>query len=170
MNQYTDLKNGIIRDNKTHLEWQATPFDPAPWQDQMDAAERLDLGGHKDWRLPTVEELITLVDYSRVAPASGFPGMSSDWFWSSSCAAYTSYAWYVYFGGGYVSLSDKTSNGHARCVRGQLVGDSDLRAEVERLRKLLDEERRDRADKAETEAVDCGSKDSAPMGGDGERS
>ena len=118
MERFIDLKNGIIRDTKTGLEWQAEPLPPSPWQDQMDAAARLDLGGHTDWRLPTVEELHTLIDYSRCDPASEFPGTQPCYFWSSSSrAASASNAWFVSFYSGYVNNVDKTIYSYARCVR-----------------------------------------------------
>jgi len=119
MDRFVDLKNGIIRDTKTGLEWQAEPLQPAPWQEQMDAAARLDLGDHTDWRLPTVEELVALIDYSKSNPASEFPRMPSDWFWSSSArAASASYAWGVAFSYGGVYDDGKTLGNYARCVRG----------------------------------------------------
>src|SRR5512139_1692809 len=58
---YTDLGNGIVRDNVTGLEWQQGN---APgnytWQHAMDYCDNLNLGGYYDWRLPTVKELCSL--------------------------------------------------------------------------------------------------------------
>ena len=122
MERYVDLGNGIIRDTKTGLEWQAGSMRLATWQEQMDAVSNLDLGGYTDWRLPTIGELITLIDYSRVDPASTFPGMLPSWYWSSSsCAAYASSAWLVYFDGGYVNSFGKAYSNHARYVRGPVA-------------------------------------------------
>ena len=123
MTRFEDLGNGIIRDTRTGLEWQAEPFGPATWPKQMDAASKLNLGGHTDWRLPTIEELVTLIDFSRCNPASKFPGQRPEWFWSSSSrVAYTSYAWRVDFNVGYVDNDGKAYGGHARCVRAALAG------------------------------------------------
>jgi len=117
MNRFVDLKNGIIRDTKTGLEWQAEPLRFAPWQEQMEAAARLNLGGHTDWRLPTIEELVMLIDYSKCNPASEFPRMWPCYCWASSRAASASGAWYVDFYNGRVSDDDKDGYHYTRCVR-----------------------------------------------------
>jgi len=66
---YTDLGNGIVRDNVTELEWQQTT---APgtytWEQALDYVAGMNSGsgtyGFTDWRLPTIKELSTLVDSS----------------------------------------------------------------------------------------------------------
>ena len=54
--------------------------------------------------MPTVEELIGLVDYSRYDPAidiEAFPNTLSSSLWSSTQVAFnSSFAWLVYFGFG----------------------------------------------------------------------
>ena len=86
---YTDLGNGIVRDNVTELEWvqdgnvmadRDPDFDNdgtagdgrVTWQHALDYVALLNVGeylGHDDWRLPTIEELSTLVDAGRSMPA-----------------------------------------------------------------------------------------------------
>ena len=86
---YTDLGNGIVRDNVTGLEWlQASNLiaskDPdfdndgtagdgmVTWQHALDYIELLNSEnylGCGDWRLPTSAELSTLVDFGRVDPS-----------------------------------------------------------------------------------------------------
>jgi len=39
--------------------------DTYTWQDALAASENLNLAGHSDWRLPDINELRSLVDYSR---------------------------------------------------------------------------------------------------------
>ena len=66
---YTDLGNGIVRDNVTGLEWQqATAPGTYTWQQAIDYVASMNSGsgtyGFTDWRLPTIKELSTLVDSS----------------------------------------------------------------------------------------------------------
>jgi hypothetical protein len=76
--------------------------------------------GRTTWRLPTIEELETLINYNAQSPASfatGFPTTVTGGYWSSS--AYirnTNYAWYMSSTAGYVGSVVKTSIEYARCV------------------------------------------------------
>jgi formylglycine-generating enzyme required for sulfatase activity len=116
--RFKDLKNGIILDHKTGLQWQAKAQKQMPWQEARNYAKSLRLGKYADWRLPTIEELETLLNREKYDPASDFPNMSNYHFWSSSSYAYNlSYAWVVDFYLGYVSNNDKTYGSYARCVR-----------------------------------------------------
>ncbi len=68
--------------------------------------------GHSDWRLPTIDELKTLI---RTADAPG-----KGWYWSSSPYVGYSYgAWDVSFvnGNGYVDLNYRYYIHHVRLVR-----------------------------------------------------
>ena len=80
---------------------------------------------HQDWRLPTAQELKTLVDYS-VAYNSGsatidllyFPNINPAPFWTaSSMAANPANAAYVYFNGGYTVYNNKSITSGVLLVR-----------------------------------------------------
>ena len=139
---YVDHANGTVTHTPTGLMWQRCAFgqtlSPAgrctgtagtyTW----DQAQQLSssLAGHTDWRLPTEDELISLVDYNAAASSTilnaqvfpdtplGSNGYSSD-FWSASAdAGYLDYAWLVNFGGGFPRDRDPKSNAlQVRLVR-----------------------------------------------------
>lgn len=88
------------------------------WDKAMAYARTLRIDGYDAWRLPIVEGLTTLINYGKNDPASSFPGMPSDCFWSSSsCSGSSYFVWRVYFGLGSVGLNAKSDSGYARCVR-----------------------------------------------------
>ena len=98
------------------LEWQAdVPDRSFTWQEAKDYAASLGDG----WRLPTIQELLTLVDYEKAMPAcSAFPDCPSEWFWSSSALSGNSaYAWNVYFGYGNTRTIGVGGYNRVRCVR-----------------------------------------------------
>ena len=108
----------IVTDTETGLVWQKTYVSGKTWQKALSYCESLTYAGYSDWRLPNKNELASLVNYEKYNPASDFPDMPSNYFWSSSTYLYsTSDAWYVYFGYGYVDSYSKTSGSDVRCVR-----------------------------------------------------
>lgn len=135
-------ENGIVIDKVTGLQWQDDYSDNAgaitlkPWSTQTnyDAAnyddtigdtavtycENLTLGDYNDWRLPTQEELESIIDYSKYSPSmnSVFENTISDSYWSStSSAKLSSQAWGVYFNNGWNFYAFKNANAYVRCVR-----------------------------------------------------
>jgi len=105
-------------DTKTGLMWQAESQDKMTWHDAMEYAEDLSEGGYDDWRLPTIEELTTLIDYTQTLPATNIPNIRSSTYWSSTTyASSTSSAWYVYFRSGSVGYGSKSYSYYVRCVR-----------------------------------------------------
>lgn len=65
-NNLVDNGDGTISDLATGLTWQqADSVYGMNWEDALAYAEGLELGGYKDWRLPNVKELQSIVDYTR---------------------------------------------------------------------------------------------------------
>ncbi|MEX8501202.1 DUF1566 domain-containing protein [Leptothrix ochracea] len=86
------------------------------------AVNAVGLCGALDWRLPTAEELQSIVDYAGVNPAidtTFFPNTpASNYFWSSSpVVGGPSYAWLVDFNGGYVGNVIRGGTVAVRLVR-----------------------------------------------------
>jgi len=133
--QYT-VATGTVLDNKTKLIWQQTlSSTPYAWTDAKQYCATGLLGGV--WRLPTVKELLTIVDYSvdaaqatpaPVIDAVAFPATPRQFFWSASQAADGSAkVWAVNFGfGGAGPLPTSSAAGQpapqnlVRCVMSSL--------------------------------------------------
>ncbi len=88
------------------------------WEAALNYCQTLEYGGHSDWRLPSINELASILDYSQKEPASQFPDLTSTYFWSSTSSSYIPNAWTVIFSSGkIISTTDKTNNARVICVR-----------------------------------------------------
>jgi len=113
----------VVYDNNTGLTWQqTTPTSKYTWENADSYCNDLTYAGYSDWRLPTPQELLTIIDNSRSNPAidtTYFPETQSSGSWSSSTrVGSTSNAWYANFYSGNVNSLNKTNNIYVRCVRG----------------------------------------------------
>jgi hypothetical protein len=126
--RYTYPAPGTIHDTRTKLTWQQN-LDP-PYHDAAGArAYCAGLGatlGGTGWRLPTIKELQTIVDESRLSPTidpTAFPGTPTQLFWSSSLTNGTPTKGFV------VNFNDASAYSHnltyrtyARCVTSSVAG------------------------------------------------
>ncbi|HOW76066.1 MAG TPA: DUF1566 domain-containing protein [Candidatus Competibacteraceae bacterium] len=155
--RYRDNGNGTVTDIQTGLQWMRFSLGQAweggtctgeakeyTWQKALDAAKKLNrqggYAGYRDWRVPTKEELQTLIYSSSGLPKTWndtgelcegdyerptiyqpvFPNTPDWWYWSSSVYAdLPDYAWYVGFYDGFVNaLFKASSHHHVRLARG----------------------------------------------------
>ena len=61
---YTDNGDGTVTDNVTGLMWQQTMDAKMAYDEASGYAKSCTLGGYDDWRVPTIKELWSLMDYT----------------------------------------------------------------------------------------------------------
>jgi len=131
--RFIDNQDGTIMDTHNGVTWVKNPHTDLPdkfkecmtWKDALGACKDLNFAGHKDWRLPTVEELRSLVNYTRgakdnepVLDIAIFPDAKCSWYWTSTpCAWSSSGAWCVSFYYGNVLYEFKDVGNYVRPVR-----------------------------------------------------
>ena len=110
--RYEQLPNGDYLDAKTNLVWKQHPEVMEYTYDEALGLQQ------KGWRLPTIEELVALMDYTLPDSFTLLPNSASDYLWSASLhPKRTSFAWLASFinGNAFYHLRDNTM--HVRLVR-----------------------------------------------------
>ena len=122
-NEFEVNPNGTITDRATGLVWQQSGSQfPMNWSQAKDYVQELNssqFAGSSTWRLPTINELMTLLtelphgeDYC-IEPIFD---QRQKWIWSCDRRSFTA-AWYVSIDMGYVAWQDFTGYYHVRAVR-----------------------------------------------------
>ncbi len=106
---YTDNGDGTVTDDVTGLMWVQDPGDKQYWGDAVDGADGFSLAGHSDWRVPTIKELQSLVDYDRSPDATDSPAIDPLF----DCTEITNEDGQSDFGYYWSSTTHATSNGGA---------------------------------------------------------
>jgi hypothetical protein len=145
--RFVDNGDGTVTDTQTGLMWEKKDDGGGlhdkdnlyTWADAMsafvsDVNGRTDttnpqapgLGGHNDWRLPSIDELQTILlapfpcgTSPCIDPVFG-PTVASSYWSATTLASVPAYAWVVGFGDGDVNVDLKTLTSYARAVRGGL--------------------------------------------------
>lgn len=131
---FTDNGNGTVTDSATGLVWQKCSYGQNTtscsgsastliWSSAITYCEGLTLGGRSDWRLPNVNELRSIVDYTKstvlAVDTTAFPNTQSGNYWSSSTYGLnTPNAWGIGFLDGKVEFNGKPADNYVRCVTG----------------------------------------------------
>jgi len=121
---------GYVVDNITGLVWQrGQSATKKTWPEAWAYCQNLTLpviGGKTDWRLPNVEELLSIADYNKREPAINDAFLDTDptfsGYWSSTTVPYEfgiadTRVMTVSFRHGSSSANDKDGTNNVRCVR-----------------------------------------------------
>ena len=122
LNQFS---NAAVFDKETGLVWELSPdINAQDWPNAQVRCNTATVGNRQGWRLPTLQELASLVDPTlRFGPTlpggHPFTNVRSSIYWSATSAASTSaIAWFVSFADGHVANAVKTDTHFVWCVRG----------------------------------------------------
>lgn len=132
--RYVDNGDGTISDESTGLMWVRDPKAAGlekryPWSQAIYRCEKLEYAGHKDWRLPNCNEILSIVDYSRFDPCidtaffevgyvEGQSTKEEKVYWSSTThAGNKNWAWALGSKAGFVDHGDKAIPLFIRPVR-----------------------------------------------------
>uniref|UniRef100_UPI00405621AD Lcl domain-containing protein n=1 Tax=Candidatus Electronema sp. TaxID=2698783 RepID=UPI00405621AD len=144
--QYIDHGDGTVTDTKTGLMWKRCSeglsgmdckegkLKRYNWADAVKHFKNVKYAGYKDWRLPTIDELKTLVYCSKgqdkdewckngsekpTINQQAFPNTEAWAYWSwSPYMGNSAYAWYVNFRRGYSAYDSRAYVSAVRLVRG----------------------------------------------------
>jgi hypothetical protein len=117
-----EMTTAEVRDVATGLTWQRkAPEKKLRFEAARGYCTQLTLGGKKGWRLPSLVELLTLVDEQASTPplidGTAFPDTAREPYWSSSSfSGGPTSAWYVSFNEGYGLYDLLAATYHVRCV------------------------------------------------------
>ncbi len=109
----------VIKDSTTNLYWQKTPVHKN-WRQAFTYCENLVYGGYDDWRLPNINELYSIADYTLYDPAVS-PFFEIDG-WDQSSTTMSSWN-EIYYAINFVSglaYNTQKSDNSVHCVRSDL--------------------------------------------------
>ncbi|MFA6807734.1 MAG: DUF1566 domain-containing protein [Eubacteriales bacterium] len=118
--RFTDNGDQTVTDKKTGLIWQKGEVFDVSLEQATQAPDGLSIGGFNDWRMPTMLELLSIVDTSlNKPPFNDILGLTeTEYFWSSeSTPGVTDKAWVLNAGGG---TGDKPIN-ESRAAGGEKI-------------------------------------------------
>ena len=113
-----------VLDNETGLVWEQSPStNTFTWLTAPYHCNNLTVGNRKGWRLPTIQELASLVDPSvpflTLPTGHPFSNVQASYYWSATADTnVSSFAWVMFFSLGDVGFEFKDVASFVWCVRG----------------------------------------------------
>ncbi len=80
---YKDNGDGTITDLNTGLTWTQDYYGKMTWNEAMSSADSFSFAGYDDWRLPTIKELYSIIDFNgggRMTVEQSIPYIDTDYF------------------------------------------------------------------------------------------
>lgn len=120
----TEFNNEAVRDNKTGLIWERSPrLDMYDWDRANERCLASNTSGRKDWRVPTVQELNSLIDPSstdvKLPEGHPFNNVEPAIYWSATKPqGNATYALFVNFSSGRSGTLENYMSSFVWCVRG----------------------------------------------------
>ena len=112
--------DGTVTDVSTGLTWQQADV-KRTWEAAINYCEELNHANRHGWRLPDINELMTIVDMTTSNPTIhpiAFPGTKASLYWSAlTFESNDGNALVVDFGNGDIHSDEKINPNYVRCVR-----------------------------------------------------
>jgi hypothetical protein len=118
------MSDAAVLDRETGLVWERTPVTgKLVWNLARGGCYKREVANRFGWRLPTIEELSSLVDNGNSNPSlpAGHPfniQLDNPYWTTTSVAWFTTYAYTVRFSNGNINEDPKGSSCYYWCVRG----------------------------------------------------
>lgn len=108
---YTDPQTGLMWVTNGNIAGKKKT-----WEGAMNWVKDLKYGGYSDWRLPTIDELVSFAKRGENRPDdwfnfNGFNSVTTDYYWSGSTRGKTSLIWVIRICDGSVRYYGKNNNG-----------------------------------------------------------
>jgi hypothetical protein len=126
----SNMNSAAVLDHQTGLVWEKSPStNPLPWASEgaTTYCNNLSLGNRKGWRLPTIQELASLVDadpantsFPRLQPGNPFQNVQgTSLYWAANPISPDGvFAWTMFFFDGSLAVDLSIDNHFVWCVRG----------------------------------------------------
>jgi len=113
----------VILDTSTNLLWQDASDNKSlsiTYKESQEYCSKLVIAEYHNFRIPTLRELQTIIDYTNYKPAiiDGFNYISNESYWTSTPSAKDQeFIWSINFTKGERSTNAKYYDRHIRCVQ-----------------------------------------------------